>query len=52
MKKYIGYAVDRMGTLTTRKTRRYDTWAEAQKAAEKLCKKCFSGDRGSISVEY
>ena len=50
-KKYEGYAIDRFSSLPTRKTRKYSTEFEAHKAAEKLCKKYFSGDRGMVKVE-
>lgn len=49
--KYQGYAIDRFSALETRKTKFYATEYEAHKAAEKLCKKYFSGDRGMVRVE-
>jgi len=48
--KYVGYAIDRLGALKTRKTREYSNDYEAHKAAEKLCKKYF-GARGYIRVD-
>lgn len=49
--KYRGYVKDRLNSLETRKTKFYDTYLEAHEAAEKLSKKHFSGERGTIDVE-
>lgn len=49
--KYQGFAIDRFSALKTRKTRYYGSEYAAYKAAEKLCKKWFSGDRGMTHVE-
>ncbi len=49
--KYQGYAIDRFSALETRKTKFYAAEYDAHRAAEKLCKKYFSGDRGMVRVE-
>lgn len=48
--KYQGIVTDRM-TGDKKRTKKYDTYFDAHTAAEKLCKRSFSGDRGSIDVE-
>lgn len=50
MRKYQGYVIDQLKSLETRKTKLYDTYAEAHRAAEKLCQKTY-GDRGTIEVK-
>lgn len=50
IQKYVGYVIDRMNALETKKTKAYDTYAEAHKAAEKLCKRTY-GERGTIEVK-
>lgn len=50
MIKYQGYVIDQLNSLETHKTKLYDTYAEAHRAAEKLCKKTY-GDRGTIDVK-
>jgi len=45
-KKFIGIVKDRMNTLPARRTRRKDSWIDAQKAAEKMAK----GDRWAVVV--
>jgi hypothetical protein len=47
---YVGYVIDRLGSLPTRKTRKYSTYKEAHDAAEKLCKRTY-GARGYVGVE-
>jgi len=49
MSKYIGIVKDRLQTLETRKTRKYNTYKEAHDAAEKLCRRTM-GERGTIDV--
>lgn len=46
--QYRGEIKDKLGTLPSRRTKRYMTWTEVQKAAEKLKKKY--GERYEISV--
>jgi len=48
--KYKGVARDRLGELKTRETRQYETYLEAHQAAERLCSKYFTGDRGEVDV--
>src|SRR5271157_649524 len=48
--KYIGIVKDRLKSLPTRKTKKYNSYYLAQKSAERLCKKTY-GERGSIDVE-
>ena len=48
--KYQGHVIDRLGTLDARKTKLYDSYYEAHKAAEKLCERTM-GERGEINVE-
>ena len=48
--KYKGIVRDRLKELETRETRQYETYLEAHKAAERLCNKHFTGDRGEVDV--
>lgn len=48
--KYIGVVRDRHGDMRTRKTRSYNTYEQAQHAAEALCEKTM-GSNGEITVE-
>ncbi len=48
--KYKGIVRDRLQELDTRVTRQYETYQEAHKAAERLCNKHFTGDRGEVDV--
>jgi len=48
--KYQGIARDRLNESETRGTRQYETYQEAHKAAERLCNKHFTGDRGEVDV--
>lgn len=47
--KYRGIVTDRM-TGDVAKTKYYATYIAAQLAAEKLCKRLYTDDRGSIDV--
>lgn len=47
---FTGIVKDKLRTLKTRRTKAYDTYQDAHKAAEKLCKSSM-GDRGIIEVE-
>ena len=49
LSKYRGFVVDRLGSLPTIKTRYYNDYESAHKAAERLAKRY--GDRANISVE-
>ena len=49
--KYIGIAQDRLSDDDQHKTRACNTWEEAHRRAEKLCKKYYTADRGYVSVE-
>ena len=51
MTKYRGLAIDRMGTLETKKTKWYGTYKEAHDAAKKLAKKHFTDGRYEIDIE-
>lgn len=46
---YQGILKDRCGILNERRTRYYETYYDAHKAVEKLCRKSW-GDRGTIDV--
>ena len=46
---YVGIVKDRLQTLKTRKTKKYNTYKEAHDAAERLCKRTM-GERGTIDV--
>ncbi len=48
--KHQGLVIDRMNHFPPRKTHWYETYKEAHDAAEKLCKKHYSGDRGEVDV--
>ncbi len=47
--KYRGIVKDDLNSIEDRKTKWYDTYKEAHKAAEILCRKSMT-DRGSIEV--
>lgn len=49
MKDFQGLVIDEFKTLKPRKTKKYDTYEAAHKAAEKLCKNTLR-DRGRIVV--
>lgn len=49
-KSYQGIVRDRMSDRVN-KTRVYNNYYAAHAAAEKLCKKYYTGERGSIDVE-
>ncbi len=48
--KYQGIVKDRLGECEDRKTKHYTTYQEAHIAAERLCEKHFSDERGEIDV--
>ena len=48
--KYRGLVKDRMHYAPLKKTFWYSTYEEAHNAAEELCKKFYSGERGEIDV--
>ena len=48
---YYGYVIDNLDTLPERKTKVYQTYEEAHKAAEKLCVRTY-GERASIEVYF
>lgn len=49
MIKHQGQVIDQLKSLSTHKTKWYDTYQDAQIAAEKLCKRTL-GDRGTINI--
>lgn len=52
-KQYVGFLIDRLGTLGPQKTIHYSTYSAAHDAVEKLMKKYASADnmRWTIDVE-
>jgi hypothetical protein len=50
MTKYRGMVIDELKTMETRKTKWYNIYDDAHKAAEKLCKRTM-GERGTLDVE-
>lgn len=47
--RYRGIVKDRLNSLDTRKTKWYDTYEAAKKAAENLCRRTY-GERGQVAV--
>lgn len=50
-KRFRGLIKDRLNRLSEHYTRTYPSWAEAQKAGERLLKKYDSGERYEVVIQ-